>query len=594
LSYHAVLPVSVDKEGFSNYLQLQAFLKKASPYRVCSLAIFISCITIKIDLGRLTELDNMARTITKPPSKQQAEETRALLAAIVEGSSDAIVGRTLDGIVTSWNTAAEKLYGYTAEEMIGRRPITPLIPPKKLEAVELNIAKIRRGQRVDSYETKRLNKSGELIDVSMSVFPVTDERGLIVGAASISRGMGPQNNDPSARKRVQREITALHDINLAITSTLELSEILELLLEKIDLLLPYSASHIKLLNTATGNLDPLACRNIDEIGWREGVLPLQKSIYKSVLESKKPTVLPDIQAEGLPRRDFYRQQGLVSLLAVPLIIKDDVIGVLSLFTRAPHVFIDDEIEFAETLAEQASIAIHNSRLYEETKRLSHDLVTNQEHIRALARGLMHARDEEAARIAHALHDESGQLLAAVYIALDSLAKQLPTPLQENIKGIKELLDGVERRLREISHDLYPTMLEHLELLASLESLAREVSQRTGITVKIEGGTAGRLPPALELTLYRIVQEALNNVARHSRATEALIGLVEQEGLVECSVRDNGVGFDSAKLLYGRREKDQGLGLAGIRQRVEERKGELQILSRLGKGTALLIKMPRKD
>jgi signal transduction histidine kinase len=275
-------------------------------------------------------------------------------------------------------------------------------------------------------------------------------------------------------------------------------------------------------------------------------------------------------------------------------IKDDVIGVLSLFTREHHVFTDGEIDFAETLAEQASIAIHNSRLYEETKRLSLDLAMNQEHIRALANGLMHARDEEAARIAHALHDESGQLLAAVYIALDSLAKQLPAPMRERIKVMKELLDGVEQRLREISHDLYPTMLEHLDLLTSLESLAGEISQRTGITVKIEGDTNGRLPAVQELTLYRIVQEALNNVARHSRATEALVRLLEQEGLVQCSVQDNGVGFDPTKVLYGRRDKGQGLGLAGIRQRVEECKGELQILSGPGEGTKLLVTIPRKD
>jgi PAS domain S-box-containing protein len=127
----------------------------------------------------------------------------AWLAAIVESSDDAIVSKTLDGIVTSWNPAAERLFGYTAEEMIGR-PIATLAAPDRENEMPAILESIRRGEKIDHYETVRRRKDGSLVDISLTVSPIRDETGRIVGASKIAR-------DISVRKRLeerQRILTA--------------------------------------------------------------------------------------------------------------------------------------------------------------------------------------------------------------------------------------------------------------------------------------------------------------------------------------------------------------------------------------------------
>jgi PAS domain S-box-containing protein len=117
------------------------------------------------------------------------------LAAIVESSEDAIVSKRLDGTITSWNPAAERLFGYTAEEVIGR-PISMLAPPDRENEMPATLERIRRGQKVDRYETVRRRKDGSLVDISLTVSPIRDETGRIVGASKIAR-------DITARKRAE-------------------------------------------------------------------------------------------------------------------------------------------------------------------------------------------------------------------------------------------------------------------------------------------------------------------------------------------------------------------------------------------------------
>jgi PAS domain S-box-containing protein len=128
------------------------------------------------------------------------EATRSRLAAIVESSDDAIVSKTLEGIVTSWNMGAERVFGYTADEMVGR-PITKLIPADRLDEEPQILARLRQGERVDHFETVRRRKDGELIDVSVTISPVRDGTGRIIGASKIAR-------DVSAQKLIQRELRA--------------------------------------------------------------------------------------------------------------------------------------------------------------------------------------------------------------------------------------------------------------------------------------------------------------------------------------------------------------------------------------------------
>jgi len=198
-------------------------------------------------------------------------------------------------------------------------------------------------------------------------------------------------------------------------------------------------------------------------------------------------------------------------------------------------------------------------------------------------------EEEAQHIAHALHDEAAQLLASVHVALAGLSRDLPPSVQRRLEEIRGLLDQVEGELRRLSHELRPTMLDDLGLVPALEFLAEGVAKRAGLVVAVTGSTQGRLPSRVETTLYRIVQEALTNAARHAHATHVEVRLRREPQAIGCSVADDGVGFDAAAVLApgGR----HGLGLAGIRERLDPLGGTLQVTSAPGAGTRLSVSVP---
>ena len=203
------------------------------------------------------------------------------------------------------------------------------------------------------------------------------------------------------------------------------------------------------------------------------------------------------------------------------------------------------------------------------------------------RRLNEALENEAKRIAHALHDEAGQLLASVHIALADLEKGLPPRSRARLPEVKQLLHSIETELRNLSHELRPTVLDRLGLLPALQFLGERVARRAGIRVQVKGEEAGRLPSVLEITLYRIAQEALNNVVRHARASRAGIELQVGAERVSCTIRDNGIGFAPERLRQG-----DGLGLTGIGERLHALGGSLHIASKPRRGTVLRAEVPK--
>jgi PAS domain S-box-containing protein len=131
-------------------------------------------------------------------NRQRAEDAIRRLAAIVECSGDAILGKSLDGVIVSWNAGAERLYGYTAEEMVGQ-PVTKLCPPERFDEVHRNLQRVRQGIRIQYFETTRIRKGGEFIEVSLSISPIRDAEGNVIGASAIAR-------DVSEQRRLQREV----------------------------------------------------------------------------------------------------------------------------------------------------------------------------------------------------------------------------------------------------------------------------------------------------------------------------------------------------------------------------------------------------
>ena len=206
---------------------------------------------------------------------------------------------------------------------------------------------------------------------------------------------------------------------------------------------------------------------------------------------------------------------------------------------------------------------------------------------AALRHLTARLEEEARRIAHALHDDAGQLLSTIYLAVDELAHDLPPDVRERVRGIKAGLDQLDERLRQLAHELSPPMLAELGLLPAIKFLADGVSGRAGLSIDVADTTVGRLAPPVEITLYRVVKEALNNVAKHARATRVHVGLALRDSTLHCTVRDDGQGFD----VLATQARPAGLGVIGMRERLEALGGQLVIRSSPGRGTELDATVP---
>lgn len=242
-------------------------------------------------------------------------------------------------------------------------------------------------------------------------------------------------------------------------------------------------------------------------------------------------------------------------------------------------------ECARTLHPAAEFFAECISPYEMTYRGFHEANTALRHFNDVL-------EAEAKRIAHALHAEAGQLLVAVHIALRELTEQVPPHARDRISKVTQLLDQIEDQVRRLSHELRPAILEDLGLLPALQYLSEGLSQRARLKIAIECPPDERLPPSIESALYRIAQESLNNIAKHSRATRAWISIKRDAHQFRCTIRDNGVGFDVRAVRD--RAGEQGFGLIGIRERLSVIGGTLQIESTIGQGTELVISVPAES
>jgi signal transduction histidine kinase len=205
------------------------------------------------------------------------------------------------------------------------------------------------------------------------------------------------------------------------------------------------------------------------------------------------------------------------------------------------------------------------------------------------RQLNQTMEREIQRIAHTVHDEAGQLLDAARLAMSAASQARSPVVQESLREVSAILDRADEELRRVAHELRPTVLDDLGLLPALQSLADRISRAGKVSVRVESDLEGRHGANIETALYRVVQEALTNVLRHSRARNVHVALTRDgETTLRCVVRDDGVGFDPAVLPErGKR----GLGLVGIRERLNAIGGTLQIRAERGRGAELLVEIP---
>ena len=298
---------------------------------------------------------------------------------------------------------------------------------------------------------------------------------------------------------------------------------------------------------------------------------------------------------------FFLEQGLIaahpnwqSFVGVPVTVAEKVYGAFGLFRQAPTTFHTGELNFFKALAQVMRTAVQNARLFEIANH-------NREQLRRIARRVFSTQEKERQRVSRELHDEAGQALTGLKIHLQMVLttlKQMETDLQSIV--ITELEEQIETavalcqttldHIRTIAHNLRPAALENLGLNTALQAFCRDFARRAQMNITYTGRAYLDLPEAVEIGLYRFLQEALTNVARHAQAQTAQVQLQYDTTTISLTVVDDGQGFDMPTVL-GNMHQKEGIGLAGMKERIESVGGQLTINSETGRGTTLIAWIP---
>ena len=369
--------------------------------------------------------------------RENAQRASSLLAAIVSSSDDAIISKSLDGIITSWNDSAERLFGYTCEEAVGQ-PITLIIPADRRDEEVDILARLRRGERIDHFETLRLRKDGSLIELSLTISPVKDAHGRIVGASKVAR-------DISRAKQIERAMRETEERLRALSGSLEIQ-----------------------VQSRTQELEQ---RNAE-------------------------------------------------------------------------------------ISQQA------------------------DQLRELSNRLLKTQDDERRHIARELHDSAGQIITALGMNVAGLNRYAGTnpSLCQSLGETQGLVQQLSREIRTTSYLLHPPLLDESGLAEAIQWYMHGLMERSGLTIELDiPNDFGRLPQDLELAVFRIVQEALTNIHRHSGSKTATIRLSRRGDGVLLDIQDHGQGIPTEKLAAIKARRT-GVGIAGMRERVRQCNGEMDIQS----------------
>jgi signal transduction histidine kinase len=246
-----------------------------------------------------------------------------------------------------------------------------------------------------------------------------------------------------------------------------------------------------------------------------------------------------------------------------------------------------EIAVGAAIMLAAGCVVYVLRIERENRRRYQEIAEARGALEQLSARLLDAQEEERRSISRELHDEIGQTLTAVLVDAANLANRIPADDAESrryLENIRGLADSSVNSIRNIALLLRPSMLDDLGLIPALEWQAREVSRRSGIKIKVtDENVPDSLPDAVRTCIYRVVQEALNNVARHSGATSASVNVRGQNGSLDLTVTDDGTGFNPGRT--------RGIGLLGMEERVKQLGGRLEVRSEVGKGTTLRVTLP---
>ena len=374
-----------------------------------------------------------------------------------------------------------------------------------------------------------------------------------------------------------RELSSLLDISHTVASTLHLKPLLGLILDQLKLVIDYTGSSIL---TVEGE-DLVFLDNRNPVA-PEHLLPLRFPVKNlgliwETLRSRESIIVPDIREEtplaqavrvAMGELQETALQEVHAWMAVPLMLRDQVIGMLVLTSSQALAFTERHATLALAIANQAAIAIDNARLYEQAQEL--------------------AAVEERQKLARDLHDSVSQALYGIALGLHTARIQLdrdPQKLPESIDDLLSLAEAALAEMRALIFELRPESLEREGLVAALAKQGAALQARHDMTVQTDLCEELALPLTVKQELYRIAQEALHNTVKHAHASKVALVLRRTANAVILEVGDDGVGFDPLGSFPGH------LGLRSMQERVSRLDGRLQIESAPGQGTHMLAQVP---
>jgi signal transduction histidine kinase len=364
-----------------------------------------------------------------------------------------------------------------------------------------------------------------------------------------------------------------------ITSELELSKILPRVIQIAEELVGADGGVIALWDDER-NL--ISYPYVHNLPWMlaDVTVPRGDGVAGEVMATGQPSMIEDYQSYSKAIPAFV-EAGVTSVAAVPIVSSDRVFGALGVIGLSePRSFLDRDVAILTEIGRHAGIAVENAYLYG--------------NLRFYARQMTLAQESERKRIARELHDDTIQSLIALSRHLEALAtsgERLPDATVLRIKELWGQTDTMIQRVRRFSQNLRPSIVDDLGLLPALEELTADLDQQTGIKASFEvEGPKRRLSSEVELTLFRVAQEALSNVRRHAEATEVITSVELTDTSLHMTVRDNGKGFRPRTLTEDLTLEDR-LGVIGMHERVRLLGGTLAIESALGRGTAVIVHVP---
>ena len=545
------------------------------------------------------------------------------LAAIIESADDAIISKSLEGIITSWNKGAERIFGYTADEVIGK-PITIIIPPDHLNEEPAILARLRAGERIEHFETIRMRKDGKRLDISLTVSPIKGPHGRVVGASKVARDITVRKNNERMLHEQAEALRTLNKVGELISAELDLHKTVQAVTDAATELTraEYGSFFYNVLNEEGASYMLFTLAGAPRELFEHFPMPRATDLFGPTFRGEGVVRIADVNVDPRHGRNspyYGMPEGhlqVTSYLAVPVVSHSgEVLGGLFFGHSEPDVFTErDEIVVAG-LAAQASVAMDNARLYEAAKRAHAEAeraAEEKERLYRQAEESSRLKEEFLATISHELRTPLSAILGwARMLRMGQLsdehaAKALDT-IERNARAQAQLVDDLLDVSRivtgKLRMDVQPAD-PNAFIDAAVEAV-RPAADAKGVRVQKIIDTAAIPIPGDPVRLQQVVWNLLSNAIKFTpRGGRVQIRSERVNSHLEIIVSDTGQGiapdflphvfdrFRQADQKTSRQHGGMGLGLAIVRHLVEMHGGSVLASSEgEGKGATFTVMLP---